>query len=159
MSAVRTATGLRTIAGIHIRDADNVLREVTQGQIRNAANALKTFFSGFQGGAGGSVRARPFTVTSTLNSGYPVLITTRPAEVTVEGGVAPYTYSWAATASTGPWTINSPTLATTTFSCTADKGDQFDATFVCTVTDAAEREVESNPVIATVRNNYGGFIL
>jgi hypothetical protein len=79
----------------------------------------------------------PLTATGTGEVGgfgY-IYVTTDPATVTPNGGLAPYTYSWVRLSGTyGTATI--PTAATTTFYATPPSGSIQTSVFRCTVTDS-----------------------
>lgn len=79
---------------------------------------------------------------------YPVVTTTSQSTATPSGGVAPYTYSWAAVSSTtGTAYALSPAAATTYFRDTLPYSpSECDAVFRCTVTDAVGQIAVSSNV-------------
>jgi len=80
--------------------------------------------------------------TQTTNS----TATSASVTVTASGGTPPYTYAWTRVSGASTITANSPTAATTTFSCTGlDPSEVNEAVFRCTVTDSA-----GSPGTATV---------
>jgi hypothetical protein len=153
MSGFRDASGLRQIAGISIRDADNVLRTVSSAYLRTAAGTLRKFFGSM------SAVAAPATKRAFGNSTGTLDITVSPVEATVTGGAAPFTYLWERTDAGGEsWTITVPTGAITGFTAEdVPPGETITATFKCTVTDAATTEAETNEVTATAVNLGGGL--
>lgn len=70
--------------------------------------------------------------TATTNTG-----TTSATTVSVLGGVAPYTYSWAFLSGSSELAAVSPSAATTTFDYSVPSAGFYSATFRCTVTDTA----------------------
>jgi hypothetical protein len=87
-----------------------------------------------------------------------ITVATDLVEVTVTGGQAPFTYSWARVGSGSPaWTISNPAAASTRFSTTVSAGTIETATFRCTVTDALGSVLASNDCEATVEN-FGGYL-
>ncbi|CAB4140029.1 hypothetical protein UFOVP407_4 [uncultured Caudovirales phage] len=86
-----------------------------------------------------------------------ISVQTDVVAVTVTGGQAPYSYSWARVGTGSPaWTITSPTGASTRFFTTVAAGTIETATFRCTVTDALGTVVNTNDCDATVEN-FGGY--
>jgi len=116
------------------------------------ATAMKQFFAG----------ASPVTVTASPTSvsgataGFSS-VTTNSVTATPTGGAAPYAYVWTlVTDDGGSWGTINPTSQTTAFTCgDVNDGDQFNATFRCTVTDALGSagavDVPANVI------NYGGI--
>lgn len=145
-----------------LRDPDNVLRTVSSIQVRDSGNVLRTVSGGFLRDP--SAASRPFagvggmTVTVTPDSAFgygsshaPIIITTTSVTASVEGGTAPFTYSWAAEFSS--FDAVSPTSATTIFRSDAvGPGDTATDNFVCTVTDAHGQTAASAPIPATASN-------
>jgi hypothetical protein len=136
---VRDASGtLRTLTQIRARDASNTLRTITRIRVRDDGNVLRTVYD-TSGGTAFAATANPTSVVGrTAGAGS---TTTGSTTVTASGGTAPYTYAWALIAHDHPTTsptINSPTLATTTFSqANMDDNTTYTATFRCTVNDSA----------------------
>lgn len=148
VASVHSGGVTHTLKAISFRDASNTLRAVAVGQIRNAANALKLFTGSL------SVSLSENTVGGRVNSGLSVAIQTHSVSVIPDGGAEPYTYLWALTGSSGgTWSITSATSDTTTFwGGNCGPGDSFNATFHCTVTDAAGNVAVTGTVTATVSN-------
>lgn len=85
-----------------------------------------------------------------------VAVTTFGTTVVVTGGVAPYSFNWARTDGGGEtWEILADG-ASARFRCNCAPGDEFIATFACTVTPARGSPVTTVDVQATV-HNFGGF--
>lgn len=82
----------------------------------------------------------------------PQRVQTNATEARPTGGKGPYTYAW--TTDTPGLTAISPTSAITAFQGTAGPGQIVVAICTCTVTDAAGKTAQSNPVEATIEN-YG----
>ena len=84
----------------------------------------------------------PLEATGSV-SGFPptaITATTNTVTVTVQGGLAPYSYAWAKTDG-DTVTVTAPTSATTAFTETEPPGVIFFATYRCTATDATGRTV------------------
>jgi hypothetical protein len=100
-----------------------------------------------------SVVDLPEDVSGFGNTGAAANITTGLVVATPTGGYTPYTYSWAQT-STSPytWVINSAATASTSFTCNAlGPGTTAEATFECTVTDAAGKTAKAT--VSAFANN------
>lgn len=152
MSAYRSAGGLLHIPSIHYRNAANVLTKAGVGRFRNAANALKTFFSAM-------AATIPETVSGFVNKPSGADVTTPSVAVTVTGGSGTLTYLWSRTdAAATTWTITAPTAAETAFKAVGvAAGDTEIATFKCTVTGSSG-SVDSNSIDATAINLGGGTL-
>lgn len=148
MSAIRTPSGLATLAAISLRDGASVLQSVASGSIRTVAG-LRAFFSAM------SVSAAPDPAGFGNSTGAILVTTGSPAVATVSGGVAPYTYAWRQTDGSD-WTITTDTALSTTFSIPVDPATLEDGTFVCDVTDSTGFVATSNEVTATCTNLGGG---
>jgi predicted extracellular nuclease len=100
----------------------------------------------------------PTTVSGYSNTGAIANITTSGTTAASTGGVAPYTYAWAQSGtSPDTWVINSPALATTTFTAqNIAVGAISYAYFEVTITDALGSQGKAT-VTATVNNGrpYG----
>ena len=83
------------------------------------------------GGSGLVVSITPSSVSASGPQGE--LMTTNAATASASGGTPPYSYSW----SSGPYTVNSPTSATTTFSKIPLNPGTYDYSSTCSVTDSA----------------------
>lgn len=149
--AVRTATGLKSVATFKVRDASNTLRTVEKAFIRTT-NGLKQFFGQL------AVALSQTTVQGSTNRAGSTGVSTRYVQATPQGGVAPFTYLWARTdGGAHSWTINSPTGAITNFSTTIGTNTEQVATFHCTVTDATGLTAVSADVTADCWNDGGGL--
>lgn len=73
----------------------------------------------------------PSAVSKTAHA---FIITSDPVTATPSGGAGPYSYAWSVF-SGGPFTINSPTSATTTITANVTGGDK-SGTVQCVVTDS-----------------------
>jgi hypothetical protein len=149
MSSLRNpANALKAIARISVRNAANVRKEVTAGHMRDASNVLRDLAS-----VGGmTVTASPDNAFGYGDSHGSIAISTGITTVTVAGGTAPYTYSWA---TGGATSAVSPTSATTVFrGFGVAPGDHIDDTASCTVTDALGTVAASNSVYISI-DNYG----
>lgn len=151
MIALRKASGLVEQAGIYLRKATGLVQQ--EVYLRTAAglklihtpvSPLVLGISGDAYGAGAS--------NSTIS------VTTSVVTVTVSGGQAPYTYSWARLDGPDPyWNILAPTSAATAFiRGSVGPGDTEAATYACTVTDALGNTETTITVTASVAN-YGGL--
>lgn len=134
---VRDASADRTINAIRVIDATGVDRNITEARIIDTTGTDRVFFSAGGGGTL-SANASPNPVSgTTAGTGTAVSNSTT---VTPTGGTTPYTYAWARTSyshPTVPPTIGSPASATTTFTQTSiGTGEDYAATFRCTVTDS-----------------------
>jgi hypothetical protein len=79
-------------------------------------------------------------------------IVTDSVTVTATGGTAPYTYAWTRIAGSALIAATSTTAATTTFTgTTLVSGTTYDATFRCTVTDAAAATKTVDVVVSITR--------
>lgn len=152
-AAVRTPTGLGSIAAISVRDAGNVLATVSSARIRDASNALKSFFGGF------SAEASPDARNGFGNNSAAIDITLSPFTATPVGGAAPYTYAWEEVSSDSTWTITAPTSAETGFIAQdVSANSSTGAIFKCVVTDTTGAEAETNEVQLTAFNLGGGLM-
>lgn len=68
----------------------------------------------------------------------PGVAATPAVTISVTGGTTPYTYAWTKV-SGDTMTVANPTGASTGFSATVGYGDSLNATYRCTITDAAGR--------------------
>lgn len=149
MSSVRTIAGRRLIVGMSFRTVSGIER-IGRARLRNAANALKVFFSGME------AEASPAFVSGFVNSSTPSGARTDVTIVSMTGGAGPFTYAWEAVDATG-WTISHPTGSSTWFEATPDVFETLSGTFRCEVTDSAGAIVFSNTVEAQVTNLGGGI--
>jgi hypothetical protein len=148
MTAIRTLAATKALAGITARDAGGVLRPINLGRIRDASSVLRSFFGSI------SAALSRESVAGAVNSSLDVSIQTQSVEAQPTGGTAPYSFAWSITGSAGgTWSITSPTQASTTFvGGPCGPGESFEATFVCTVTDAAGISATTDEVEAIVSN-------
>jgi hypothetical protein len=147
VASVHSGGTTHTLAAVSFRDADNILRRVAVGKIRNAANVLKLFI--------GSLTASLSrdTVFGKVNTSLSVPIQTQSVQAIPDGGAEPDSYLWVQTGGSGTWTINSPVSDMTVFTGgNCGPGEVLSATFHCTVTDAAGNSVTTSNVTATVSN-------
>lgn len=82
------------------------------------------------------------------------VVTSDPATATPNGGTAPYRYSWQITE--GSVTINSPSMATTTFSANLPGNSQREAVALVTCTDSSGA-VATGTVQISLSNDSGGL--
>lgn len=160
MSGVHTATGTRTLAGMHVHTSGGT-KSVGFGRVRTPTGT-DVFFQSLASGGGGAtgttpgITVSPTDVVGTINSSASALVISRGALVTVTGGVAPYTYAWVHV-SGDPQTATAPTGASSSFSATLPPGGSADAVWKCTVTDAAGVAADS-PQITVELANIGGSL-
>lgn len=81
------------------------------------------------------IQASPSPALFSVSSERPGTLTTSQTTVTVAGGRAPFTYSWARTAG-AVGAADFPSSAVTSFSASLGYGADESATFTCTVIDA-----------------------
>jgi hypothetical protein len=95
----------------------------------------------------------PTDVSGYGNSGAVANITTGKVVATPTGGVPSYTHAWTQVGSTPyTWVINSPTAATTDFTCNAlGPGNTSEAVFKDTVTDSLGHTASA--VVTAFANN------
>lgn len=149
---IRTATGIEAIGAIAVRDSGG-LPAIGTGLIRDA-DSLETFFSP------GSVLSLDVTPEAygAAATNYATTVTTSAVTVTVTGGTAPYSFAWMRTdAALGDWSIVSASTASTAFrKGIVSPGDDEQAFFACTVTDA-NGNTETTIAISARVANYGGL--
>jgi hypothetical protein len=93
------------------------------------------------GGGGGSSGSLSLSLNTTLRTkvGTSSTLTSLGFTVTPSGGLAPYSYAWSVVSSDGlaTYTINSPTLSTTTVTASSLLADQTSEVVIhCAVTDS-----------------------
>lgn len=105
-----------------------------------------------------AVTLSPTSVSGWSDPGATANISTASVLATPNGGVTPYTYSWARVDSSAyTWTIGTPTAASTNFTGNSiPVGVNTGATFEVTVTDAAGNKAKKQ-INATVRNKVTDF--
>jgi len=151
MSAVRDISALRTIKGISIRDAGNVLRSIKTGFARDAGNVSRQVFTAFGGGAG--LKASPISVSGFGNSRGSIAISTGACSVSATSGVPPYTYLWSKVSGDASWNATNPTGVSSAFRRgNVAPSDSFTSTWKCTVTDSSGSTADTNVVTANVEN-------
>lgn len=139
---------VRTIKRLSIKDNGGTVRILQQLSLKDAGGTLRAIFASM------TAAASPSNVDFTAGTPIPVNVTTNSTTATPTGGIGPYTYSWAITEILGgTWQIDSPTAATTTFTCLHVSPGEFNsATAECTVTDSVGSTAVTNPVDATAGN-------
>lgn len=157
MSGVRDAGGVfREIKGIGARNAANVLKTASTALVRDAGNVLRQFFSAL------SAVVSPENVAGIVSRTGSSPVTTESSTASPQGGVAPFTYLWAAVAAPG-WSIATPTAPTTRFTSPSLAASQTATGFFsCTITDATGAVAVSGRVKASATNIgsefSGGFV-
>jgi hypothetical protein len=147
--AVRAGGGLHAAPRIHVR-IGGVAVAASRAWVRTGG-AIKQFYASL------TLTLSKLLVLGRGNSATIISIKSGPVTVTVGGTVGSVTYAWERTAPDGhAWTIDNPTSATTTFSTDCGQGEQFNATFICTVRDQAGQVVPSATVTANCANIYYG---
>lgn len=151
--AIRTGGASKNVTGIAIRKG-GALKTVTEAWIRTGG-ALKQFYSVLQ------ITLSASAVLGRGNSAATLPVTSAPVTATAAGTIGAVTYAWTRTdAGAQPWTIDAPTSATTTFTTSCAQGDDFTATFICTVSDQSGQSLASSAVAAECANIYfgGGYL-
>jgi hypothetical protein len=138
-----------------IRDAGGVLQTITGAKIRDGATlrqlrAIKLWDGTIMRTVAQFVD--PLTVTASPSNlstfGFDATITSASVSAVPAGGLAPYTYVWSRTS--GAATINTPTIAATTFTETGMAADEFRTnTFTCTVSDSSGQTAVLTGFLAT----------
>lgn len=148
---------------LRIQDA-GTLREIKrltirEGGLNRRIRTLKVMHGGTLRTV--AVFADPLTVTVSPTEVYgvqgsnsPVSVTTNQTTASPVGGLAPYTYAWSRTGGS-EGTVNSPTMATTSFTNVMGFGT-VNADFTVTVTDAGGATASAT-VAATFENVGGGL--
>lgn len=97
--------------------------------------------------------ADPSSDSNSGSSPGTISVVVGPFSLTPTGGIAPYTYSWVITDSTGSWAIDTPTGANTTVTASfLTSGELVDATLQGTITDSIGSVAVSNTVNAEAFN-------
>jgi len=137
--------------------------EVIANVVVGTESGNKTVLNAYVGTASGnelvyssfSASASPNSVTG-FRTGAGVA-TTLSTTATPDGGVGPYTYSWARTSGDASISITQPLAATTQFTTSLTSGQSKSASFACTVTDTGTGLSEvTNTVSATLQDIGGG---
>lgn len=130
---VGTASGNKTVLNAYVGTASG--NELVYSSF--SASASPTSATGFRVGAG--------------------VATTSPATTaTPDGGIGPYTYSWARVSGDASITITQPLAATTQFTTSLTSGQSKAAAFACTVTDTGSGLVEVTNAVNVVLEDIGG---
>lgn len=145
---IQDSAATRTIRRLSIMDTGLVLRPLQQLGINDATNTPRPVFAGLL------VDVSPTFISGGDTSESPVTITTTTVTATPSGGIAPYTYLWTITdPSTPNWSVDFPTTATTSASCSFVVPGGFEtANIHCTVTDSIGTTAVSEDVGCGVSN-------
>jgi hypothetical protein len=149
MSALRTPTGLRTIARISARNPSNMLKEVSTAHLRDAGNVLRDVAS-----VGGiTVVASPDSASGYANSHSPIRISTNSVTAVASGTLGSPSYSWACAG--GVFEPINATAQTTAFRTidTVSPSDTADDTASCTVTIGGQTGLSNT--VNLFASNYG----
>lgn len=124
---VRDTATLRTATEVRARKSDGALVSVDRMMIRTADGLSQFYRRGLR------LSASPDSASGFgVNRTGPIY--TNTVQVAVEGGTAPYTYSWI---SSGGVFVNSPTSAATSFGGNPPAiAGEIDGSATCTVTDS-----------------------
>tara|TARA_R110002074_G_scaffold262994_1_gene435108 strand:- start:16017 stop:16454 length:438 start_codon:yes stop_codon:yes gene_type:complete len=114
----------RVIGDIRVRDTGNVVRTIEQIWIRDEANVSRKVYQ-----RGVRLAASPAFANGSRYGAGP--ITSDTVTVSIAGGAAPYSHSWALISPSAGAVALNPTSATTAFRA----GGELDAIFRDTVTD------------------------
>jgi hypothetical protein len=148
-AALRIGTDLHDLTGIAVRKGA-ALKTVTQGLVR-VGGVLKVFYDTLK------VDLSTYNALGRANSAVVTNVTSGAVTANVTGAVGEISYAWTRTAPDAhAWTINSPASQATTFSTLANQGEEWTATFICTITDQAGQVLASSPVTVTNANIYYG---
>lgn len=139
----------RTITTGWVRQA-GVLRRLQKVQVMDGGTlrTVATFAPPL------SASASPGSVSGTSSGSGPTDTTTSATTASPTGGLGPYTYSWTRISGEPTAAVNSPTMATTTFTATITPGTQV-ATFEVTITDAFG-QTDTATVTAIFENDVTG---
>jgi hypothetical protein len=136
---IRLGAGLKTLVAGHKRTSDG----------------LKQIYASIQ------VALSTYSALGRGNSAATLPVSSDPVTATVTGAIGTVSHAWSRTdGGAQPWTIDSPTSATTTFTTNCAQGTDFTATFIDTVTDQAGQVLASSPVTVDCANIYygGGYL-
>lgn len=153
--SIRDTTTLREVSERVIRDAGNTPRTISETWVRGPDNVLRQVWGGASGGGMSpmTANASPTSAFGAISQHAPATITTNAVAVQVDGGKAPYAYSWQS--QEGTLFPVAATSASTAFRGTGvSPGDSISDEFICTVTDAAGQTAQTPPISAAV-SNYG----
>jgi hypothetical protein len=138
------------VPDIRVRRAGGV-KLVAQGMIRLSKTSIVSFYSRF------AVALSTYIAIGRANSASLITVTSEPVTANATGAIGAVTYAWARTAADAqPWVINSPAGQVTTFSTDCDQGEEFAATFICTISDQAGQVLATNAVAVDCANIYYG---
>ena len=106
------------------------------------------------GGGGGTPMSLDTSPETQFKSGSGSSLVSAAVTATPSGGVAPYTYAWTIQSSDGSSTINSPTLATTTFTNTGLVVEEpVTPVFLCTATDSLGASAQATCQVTFTRTS------
>jgi hypothetical protein len=151
--ALRKAGVTRTVTGFHFRKGGTI-RTVVRAWIRRGG-VLKAFYNAF------SVALSTYAALGRGNSASVITVSSEIVTAIPTGAIGDVTYLWARTdGGAQPWTIDDSAAPATFFSTDCDQGEEFTATFKCTITDSVGQTIDSSDVTVDCANIYygGGFI-
>lgn len=147
--ALRKAAASANAAAISVRQGGAV-KDVKSAHIR-VGGALKQFYSPL------TVTLDKSNVVGRVYSSGGRVAYTDTVTASVTGAVPPVEYAWTRTSPDGhAWTIGGSATAKAQFSTITNPGENWFATFVCTVTDAAGMVAVSDEVTADCSNDWFG---
>lgn len=147
-------------AKMHIHRG-GLTREIARLWLRTGGKTTQIFASVDSAGSSGStsssagVTADTGQVGGAGNSSGPINIVTSYVTVSVNGGVAPYSYAWTQV-SGDPMTATNPSSPSTAFFAGVNPSTTLSAVWQCTVTDAAE--VTGSVQVSAKLRNIGGTL-
>lgn len=129
--------------------------KVIVGGVAKVATRTRVFASGAW--RTGESFVRPLTATASRSTvgvnGFTSYLVTPATTITPDGGIAPFSYSWARLSGEGD--ALTPTSATTTFGAYVGEYSSTSGTFRCTVTDGDGATVTVD--VTANFTNLGGF--
>lgn len=149
----RTDSGgtTREITKLYKVDSSGTAREITKIYKIDPTGTQREFVIG--GGVPFTAQAAPDYVEGLDSSYKPVIVSTSTTSVVVAGASPPVYYTWVQLSSSGgPWTIDQPNNATTSFRIRANPDTTVTGTFKCTAQNSLGQTVETNVVTASVTN-------
>lgn len=127
------------------------LKTIAEAWIRQSKTLIQQFYATIQ------IALSAYTAIGRGNSAGTVSVTSGPITATVTGGIGVLSHAWTRTdGGAHAWTIDNPTGETTTFTTIADQDEDWEATFIDTVTDQAGQVIASAAVDVTCANIYYG---
>jgi hypothetical protein len=133
---VRTPTGDKEAATFTVRtpSGDAIVATIT---VRTADGDKVAYTSA---GAGSlDVTVSPISAVGAASSTSTVTVTSNLVTASVSNGTPPYTFAWTRTSGSSAITATTPAAAATRFSGAVAPGNDVEAEFLCTVTDARGR--------------------